>query len=62
MLAAAAVVAPLAAGAVLASPPATDVTRLPLGDGHVSASAKRGEVFACGRGPGRVGGADHAGP
>ncbi len=38
------------------------MTRLPLGDGHVSASARRGEVFACDQGPGRVGGADHAGP
>ncbi len=39
----------------------TDVTRLPIGDGHVSTAAKRGYVYACQRTPGRPGGADHAG-
>jgi YHYH protein len=44
------------------SPSATALTRLPLGDGHVSTSPRRGNVFACRRGPGRAGGAAHGGP
>ena len=40
----------------------TDPTRLPLGDGRVSTSAKRGHVFACQTVPGRPGGAAHGGP
>jgi YHYH protein len=54
--------APLAFAAGRTTPSATDVTRLPLGDGRVSASAKRGYVYACRQGPGRPGGAPHAGP
>jgi hypothetical protein len=41
---------------------ASAITRLPLGDGHVSTSPSRGNVFACRRGPGRTGGAAHGGP
>ncbi len=37
-----------------------DPTRLPLGDGKVSSSAARGNVYACAQGAGR-GGAEHAG-
>jgi YHYH protein len=59
---AAAFLAPLAVEAGTTGPSATDVTRLPLGDGRVSTSAKRGYVFACQQGPGRQGGAQHAGP
>ncbi len=44
------------------SPSATAITRLPLGDGHVSSSPSRGNVFTCRRGPGRGGGAAHGGP
>ena len=44
------------------TPSAPDVTRLPLGDGHVSRSPKRGNVYACRRGAGRTGGAAHGGP
>ncbi len=55
-------VVPLAVAAVGVKPSPTDVTRLPLGDGHVSTSAKRGYVYACQSNPGRPGGADHAGP
>jgi hypothetical protein len=62
VLAGAAVAVPLAVGAGAPAPSATDVTRLPLGDGHVSTSARRGYVFACQQGPGRQGGAQHAGP
>ncbi len=39
----------------------TDPTRLPLGDGKLSTSAKQGYVYSCAQGPGR-GGAEHAGP
>ncbi len=53
--------APLAISAVSAGPSATDPSRLPLGDGRVSTSAKRGFVWACRQAPGRPGGADHAG-
>lgn len=38
-----------------------DIRHLPLGDGHISASPKRGYVMACRMGPGRRGGARHAG-
>ncbi len=55
------VVVPLAMAAVGGHPAATDVTRLPLGDGRVSTAAKRGYVYACQSTPGRPGGADHAG-
>ncbi len=62
LLAVAGAVTPLAveAGSTKASP--TDVTRLPLGDGHVSTSPRRGDVDACRQGPGRQGGAQHTGP
>jgi hypothetical protein len=53
---------PLAVEAGTATPSATDVTRLPLGDGHVSTSPRRGDVYACRQGPGRQGGAVHSGP
>ncbi len=53
---------PLATEAGTTSPSATDLTRLPLGDGRVSTSAKRGYLWACQQGPGRPGGASHAGP
>lgn len=39
-----------------------DIHRLPLGDGHISATPKRGYVMACRSGPGRRGGARHSGP
>jgi hypothetical protein len=54
--------APLALAAGTAKPSPTDPTRLPLGDAHVSTSAKRGDVDACRQGPGRQGGAAHDGP
>jgi YHYH protein len=53
---------PFAVAAVGGQPSATDATRLPLGDGRVSSSPKRGDVFACQGGPRRPGGAAHAGP
>jgi YHYH protein len=53
--------APLAVAAVGAVPSPTDVTRLPLGDGRVSAAAKRGYVYACQRVASRPNGPDHAG-
>ncbi len=58
------VAVPLAveAGTANPAPSATDVTRLPLGDGHVSSSPRTGYVDACQQGPGRQGGAQHAGP
>ena len=62
LLAGAATLVPLALGAAATVPSATDVTRLPLGDGHVSGSPRRGYVYACRQQPGRPGGADHAGP
>ncbi len=52
---------PLAVAAVGADPSPTDVTRLPLGDGRVSTTAKRGYVYACHSVAARPGGADHAG-
>ena len=55
VLVAAAAAAPLALEAGTTMPSATDVTRLPLGDGHVSTSATRGDIFACRQGPGRQG-------
>ncbi len=54
-------VVPLTVAAVVGKPSPTDVTRLPLGDGHVSTSAKPGYVYACQGNPERPGGADHAG-
>jgi hypothetical protein len=51
----------VAAAALSAAPSGTDPTRLPLGDGKLSTSAKRGYVYACNQGPGRAGGAEHAG-
>ncbi|MEJ2435956.1 MAG: YHYH protein [Pseudolabrys sp.] len=39
-----------------------DIHHLPLGDGHVSSTPRRGYVMACRRGPGRGRGARHAGP
>ncbi len=59
---AACVVVPFAIAAARSAPSATDVRRLPLGDGHVTDFAKRGNVYACRRGPGRQGGAAHDGP
>jgi hypothetical protein len=59
---AAALVPVVAAGTRNPAPSATDVTRLPLGDGHVTSSPKRGNVDACRQAPGRPGGAAHAGP
>jgi YHYH protein len=59
-LVAAAGVVPLALGAVGTAPSPTDVTRLPLGDGRVSAAAKRGYVYAC-QSARRPNGPDHAG-
>lgn len=50
------------AATAVPKPSATDVTRLPLGDGRVSTSPRRGYVDACRQGPGRRGGAPHAGP
>ncbi len=61
-LALACVLAPLAVAASGSAPSGTDITRLPLGDGHVSAAPRRGDVYACRRGPGRQGGAVHDGP
>jgi len=59
----AAALAPLAVQAATSpKPSATDVTRLPLGDGHVSTTPRRGDVNLCGQGPGRQGGAAHGGP
>jgi YHYH protein len=54
--------APVAVGAGRVGPSPTDVRRLPLGDGRISTSAKRGDVYACQRSPGRPRGAEHAGP
>jgi YHYH protein len=61
-LLAVAVAVPLTVEAGTVQPSGTDITRLPLGDGHVSTSARRGYVYACQQGPGRQGGAQHAGP
>jgi YHYH protein len=60
----AAALTPLAVGAAPKGPKpsAVDVTRLPLGDGRVSSSPRRGYVDACRLNPGRVGGASHSGP
>ncbi len=53
--------AALAARAATPVASATDVTRLPLGDGHVSTSPSRGSIYACQQG-GRPGRAPHSGP
>lgn len=53
---------PLSVVAGTRKPSPTDLIRLPLGDGHVSGLARRGYVYACQQGPGRPGGARHAGP
>ncbi len=50
-----------AAAAAQARHDALDVHQLPLGDGHVSQTPERGYVMACRMGPGRGGGARHAG-
>jgi YHYH protein len=60
------VCAVIAAGAAVASalggsPPGPSLKDLPLGDGKVSSSPRVGYVDACRQGPGRQGGADHAG-
>ncbi len=62
LLLAAGAASAVAAGTRSPKPSPTDVTRLPLGDGHVSSSPKRGEVDACRQAPGRPGGAQHGGP
>jgi hypothetical protein len=61
-LLAAALASAVAAGTRSPTPSPTDVTRLPLGDGHVSSSPQRGDVDACQQVPGRPGGASHTGP
>jgi hypothetical protein len=60
-LALAAGLVPLAVAAVGADPSPTDLTRLPLGDGRVSTTARSGYVYACQSVAARPGGADHAG-
>ena len=63
MLALAAVAATFAtAGRASAKHDKLDIHHLPLGDGHVSGTPRRGYVMACRMGPGRGRGARHAGP
>ena len=62
LLLAAGAASAVAAGTRSPKPSPTDVTRLPLGDGHVSSSPKRGDVDACRQAPGRPGGAPARGP
>jgi YHYH protein len=54
--------AAFAAQAATPTPSATEVTRLPLDDNHVSSVPRRGYLDACPQGPGRAGGAPNAGP
>jgi YHYH protein len=49
------------AGEAAAKHDVLDVHHLPLGDGRISPSPQRGDVMACRMGPGRRGGARHAG-